>query len=310
MTALTLAVLAYKAKVDAHLTSSVLSLRKEWNAHPWTEDALTRISKFAVAGKTVRGSLVVYTYNLFRKETPDVVWDVASAMELFQSGLLIHDDIMDRDTIRRSMPTLHSQYEQFAASQKGSDVSHFGESQAINLADLCYFIGFRLLSSAGPAVTHMVTTELSVVALAQMQDVAGGHLTKTYEKNDVIDLYRHKTARYTFSMPMMAGAIMAGTDTRVQSSFERLGESLGLLFQIRDDELNATGDTDVTGKSAGSDATNHKQTLSSVLAASELEKFRRQLRIDAQSIIRTLPISDDHIRELTALLKFCEERTH
>lgn len=306
----TLAILAHKSRVDAHLTSYLLSLRKAWNTFPWAEDTLTRIAKFAVAGKSVRGSLVPYSYTLFQKEISAPVWDAAIAMELFQAGLLIHDDIMDEDLIRRGMPSLHSQYEQLAASQKGNDIAHFGVSQAINIADLCYFLGYRLLSSAGDAIVRLVSTELSMVALAQMQDVASGHLTKPYDKEDVLNLYRTKTARYTFSLPMRTGAMLAGADGTTQSALERLGECLGMLYQIRDDEMNAVGNTAVTGKSVGSDAANNKQTLATVLSPEELQKLRRQLRIQAVSIIRALPVAPIKQQELTRLLAFCEERKH
>jgi geranylgeranyl pyrophosphate synthase len=148
-----------------------------------------------------------------------------------------------------------------------------------------------------------------MVALAQMQDVAGGHLPNTYDKESVIALYTHKTARYTFSMPFLVGSSLAGADMQTKTSLERLGVSLGMLFQIRDDELSQRGDTTTIGKSVGIDQEGHKQTLSTIMQANDLEKYRRQLRIDAQTIIRSLPVSDDHIRELTALLQFCEDRT-
>lgn len=304
-----LAVLSYKPHVDNHLKGFIAATQKEFNTFAWSKDACLRIAKFVVAGKTIRGSLVMYAHNLFGKETPDPVLDAAAAMELIHAGLLIHDDIMDCDTIRRGMPTLQSQYEQFAAIQKGNEVAHFGMSQSVNIADLCYFLGYRLLSSSGGSINQFVSKELSMVVFAQMQDVAGSHLPQSYDQNVVLDLYRYKTARYTFSLPMRLGAMLANADAHTFDSLERLGESLGLLFQIRDDELNAGGNAIITGKSAGSDSANHKQTLATIMSAGDLEKFRRQQRIDAQSVIRSLPIASDRMRELTALLRFCEERT-
>ncbi len=297
-----------KPKIDRCLKLYLMSLRAVYHDHSWSKDALDRIAAFAVRGKSVRGSLVVYAFNLFQKDIPQSVWDTACAIELLHAGLLIHDDIMDRDTIRRGMPTLHSQYEQLAAVQKGSEISHFGLSQAINIADFCYFLGYDLLCSAGSAVMHAVSSELARVTLAQMQDVAGGHLPVAYDKDVVLNLYRYKTARYTFSLPLRVGATLANADAHILVSLERLGECLGLLYQIRDDELNEGGDTEVTGKSVGTDRENGKQTLASLMTPVELEKLRRQQRIDAQTIIRSLPIADDRSRELMALLRFCEER--
>lgn len=306
----TLAVLTYKKDIDTYLRTYIYSTKKKYGRLIWSKDVCEKIAKFVVSGKTVRGSLVVYTYTLFQKNILPSVWNVAGAMELLHAGLLIHDDIMDRDTIRRGMPTMHSQYEQFGAQQKGIDVAHFGLSQAINIADFCYFLGYKLASVGGSAVTDLISTELSQVVLAQMQDVSGGHVPKAYTQEDVLELYRYKTARYTFSLPMRLGALLAKTDIRIQESFEQLGECLGLLFQIRDDEFDVDGDSVITGKSLGIDAINKKQTLAHMYTPENLEKFRRKLRIDAQTIIRSLPIDDNRLREFMALLHFCEERNY
>lgn len=305
----TLAVLTHKKEVDAHLAAFLSRSGGAFAVLPWSQDAFKRLAAFAVAGKTVRGSLVVYTYRLFKTDLPSVVLDAAAGTELIHSGLLIHDDILDRDMIRRRMPTLHSQYEQYAAMRKGTEIAHFGVSQAINIADLAYFLAMRLFAALPGALNARIADEVTAVALAQMQDVTGGHIpAEPYDRNSVLALYRYKTARYTFSLPMMLGAGLAEADARTVSSLESLGESLGILFQIRDDELNAHGTPMLTGKSAGSDAANGKQTLASVTTPSELEKLRRTNRIQAQNTIRALHISDSRIRELMALLRFCEER--
>ncbi len=301
-----LSILRSKKSLDSYLLRTLAQSASDLRGLAWSKDSFERISKFIVAGKSVRGCLVLYTYAMFQKETPALVWNAACALELFHSGLLIHDDIMDRDTIRRGMPTLHSQYEHYGASHRGTDASHFGESQSINIGDLCFFLGYRMLSKTDPQVIGLISQELSAVVLAQMQDVAGGHIPHTYGQEDVINLYRYKTARYTFSLPMELGAMLAHADTQVIASLANLGEYLGLLYQIRDDELNTIGDSTITGKSSGSDAVNHTQTLATVLTPSSLESYRRKLRIDAQSVIRMLPVSDEHIRELMSLLRFCE----
>lgn len=304
-----LAILRYKKALDTHLTRILSESAISLKSLVWSKDSFARISKFVVAGKSVRGCLVLYTYAMFQKESPENVINAASALELFHAGLLIHDDIMDRDTIRRGMPTLHSQYEQYAAQQKGTDVPHFGESQAINIADLCYFLGYKWLAHSGTEAVELVSRELSAVVLAQMQDVSGGHIPDdAYKHEDVVNLYRYKTARYTFSLPMQLGSLLAHADTGLVKSLGILGECFGLLYQIRDDELNSEGNVLITGKSTGTDAANHKQTLATVMTKDTLEAYRRKLRIDAQSVIRTLPVSDEHIRELMALLRFCEER--
>lgn len=303
-----LSVLQYKKLVDDRLTAYLSEAKTAWRTLPWTKEACTRLIPFVTSGKTIRGSLVLYSYKLFSHDLPDVVVYAAAAIELFHAGLLIHDDIMDRDLIRRGMPTMQSQFDQLAASRHGRETAHFGLSQAINVADFCYFAGFDLLSRAPNAVTTLVAREIAAVTLAQMQDVASGHVNDIYDKDDILALYRTKTARYTFSLPLMVGAMLANVNNRTLTLLASMGETVGLLFQIRDDELNSMGSAEITGKSVGSDVINHKQTLQSVVSDAELTKLKRQLKINAQTAIRALPISDTHMIELLALLRFCEER--
>lgn len=306
----TLPMLAYKPAIDKHLRSKISAFHREFSGMPWTKDSLDRITKFAVAGKSVRGSLVVYSYQLFTKQIPKTVYDVACGIELIHSGLLIHDDIMDADTIRRNMPTVHSQYEQYAAAHKGQEVARFGVNQAINLANLCYFLGYSLLSSIDATLISVISRELTYVTLAQMQDVESGHMPHVFSKEDIIALYTHKTARYTFSLPLMLGARLAHAADSVVNQLELLGECMGILYQIRDDELNSSGDPSITGKSVFSDAANKKQTLQSVLNPAALEDYTRGKRVEAHNLIRSLPIAADMRQELTVLVNFCEARTH
>ena len=77
----------------------------------------------------------------------------------------------------------------------------------------------------------------------------------------VLDLYRYKTGRYTFSLPLMMGATLAGSDAATLAKLERLGEDLGILFQLKDDEIGIFGDEAETGKPIGSDIREGKKTL-------------------------------------------------
>lgn len=307
----TLKTLAYKKDVDAYIRSYLNTSKTEFCNLQWTNDAFLRIAKFAVAGKTVRGSLIVYTYRMFQRTMPESVLMAAAAIELYHAALLVHDDIMDRDLIRRGMPSIHSQYEHLAATKNGSDIAHFGISQAINLGDVCMFLASTLISRINAASVSVVfSRELTAVALGQMQDVAGGHIPSSYTTNDILSLYLHKTARYTFSLPFAVGALLAGIDSKVVATLELLGEKLGILFQIRDDELSSSGDISVTGKPTGSDTKNRKQTLAHAISHEQIEAFKKELHTESQHIIRSLAIPSQRQQELTRLLTFCNTRKH
>lgn len=288
------------------LASQKVRLR---SVNRWSDITLDMLIPFVTGGKTIRGSLVLYAYSLFSRTTPSYVLDLAAAIELFQSGFLIHDDIMDNDDMRRGALSIHKQFEVLAL--KGSDARRFGRSMAINAADLCFFLAYELLGTLPTKyqyLTHLLSREYASVVVAQMQDVSTTHIPVTMTQKDIISLYTHKTARYSFSLPLCAGALLAQASEETSEALVTLGEFMGILFQIRDDELGASGNPRITGKPQGTDEKNKKQTLASILSSDGLSAYKRQLVHDAQRIIGSVAISPTQKNELVQLLSFCQNR--
>jgi geranylgeranyl diphosphate synthase type I len=231
---------------------------------------------------------------------------IAAAMELFQAGLLAHDDIMDRDELRRGAPTIHARYaaetRARAADPRAADAwatdagagslcacddivpetaQHVGESLAICLGDLCYFKAFEALALEGNArqgeIVGLCAAGLGEVAVAQMADVAWGADSAEVPEEEILAMYRGKTAHYSFSMPLAIGALAAVGAGDIVGRLYELGESLGILFQIRDDELGLFGVPESIGKAPGSDLREGKKTLfrSRLLAAAPASERKR-----------------------------------
>ncbi len=232
-----------------------------------------RLLDFSVRGKMIRGCLVHLGWTLARGDAPGAAEDefavstAGAAMELFQSGLLVHDDIMDRDPVRRGQPSLFRHYEQQAARDGAADPAHVGQSLGICAGDVAYFLAFELLArigAAGPAlaaVTGLCARELAAVGIAQMQDVTWGASVGAVELEQILRMYTYKTGRYSFSLPLLTGAILAGATEELRAGLEHCGQSLGLLFQLRDDELGLFGSEEQTGKPAASDLREGKKTI-------------------------------------------------
>ena len=231
---------------------------------------MERILEFSVSGKMIRGALVFLGHSLFSSCAAPEIIDAACAMELFQSGLLIHDDIMDRDATRRGMPTIHMQYMEECAALGSREPGRAGEALGVCAGDICFFLGHEALSRATTASSARFgapsslgaycSRELAMVGLAQMKDVEWGLTPQFPSTEDVIRMYRHKTARYTFSMPLAAGAILASRPESI-GILEAIGERIGIVFQIRDDELGLFATECELGKPVGSDIREGKKTL-------------------------------------------------
>jgi geranylgeranyl diphosphate synthase type I len=233
-----------------------------------------RLLRFCARGKMLRGGLVSIGAALAGRgkrrdalgQPPGVV-PAGAAMELLQSGLLVHDDIMDRDATRRGQPTLHLQYAGEAAQGRAREPAHLGVSLGICAGDAAFFLAFEILArlpapaGVAGALVGLCARELSRVAAAQMQDVSWGGTPAEVGEQDILGLYTYKTGRYTFSLPLLAGGLLGGCAPERAGLLERLGECLGVLFQIRDDELGLFGEEQELGKPVGSDVREGKKTL-------------------------------------------------
>jgi geranylgeranyl pyrophosphate synthase len=170
------------------------------------------------------------------------------------TGLLIHDDIIDRDEVRRGEEALHISYRS----------EEFSDRQARNLAlcsgDVAYFLAFRAISESevqSSKALSVFSSTFSRVGLGEMSDIElSGQASET---DQVIQMYRDKTASYTFALPLRLAAVLATGEDR--TDLKDLGLELGVLYQIKDDHLDLFSGTEDTGKPEVSDLVEGKTTL-------------------------------------------------
>jgi geranylgeranyl diphosphate synthase type I len=258
----------FRASIEGSIKTFITKKKDELSSvNIWGEDLMRRFSSFTGHGKMIRGGLVILSYLMYKSDSPGWIIKTASAVELLHSSLLIHDDIMDRDHVRRGEKTLFAQYQELGENEKYHDPVHFGESFGICAGDIGFFLAFEILSEvdinpeARGKIFSLWSKELTLVGLAQMQDVYFSISNLEPEEDEILDLYRFKTARYTFSLPLMTGAILADQDTKTLLHLEKLGECIGIIFQIKDDELGLFGDEEEIGKPIGTDIEEGKKTI-------------------------------------------------
>ena len=234
----------------------------------WGNDALTRLLQTTVKGKMLRTALMVTSEQVFSpvsgRNSNTII--AAAALELIQTGLLIHDDIMDNDEKRRGMPSMHTQYADILQKRHATETEHTGQAMAMCVGDMAFFIAIQLLSNiSDPDLSRtlilLYSQEIAKVCVGQMQDVYGGHTQKPFIREEILNMYAYKTGRYTCGLPLVTGAIIAGENDKTQKHLWRLGTHMGVIFQIKDDELNIFGESDKTGKPVDSDIREGKQTV-------------------------------------------------
>lgn len=235
----------------------------------WSPFLRSRILEYTLRGKMIRGALVFIGATLANENFSDMesASDAAAAMELLQSFLLIHDDIMDQDDTRRGAPAIHKQFRDMAITEKWSDPEHSAISLGICAGDIAAFWAMEILSglklpeSRYRKILSIASREIAFVGAAQMQDIVHGIDQKKTDIDSILDVYRYKTGRYTFSLPLILGWLIAGGDDAGVAILAELGEEMGIIFQVQDDYIGLFGDPKNSGKPNTSDVEENKKTL-------------------------------------------------
>lgn len=252
-------ILEKKTRLNSYIKEHLKEYSEDFSLfNDWGQDSFSRIPEFISRGKMIRGALVYLGFEAFGGKDLSIADPLAAAVELLHAGFLIHDDIMDQDDLRRGKPAIHvSLRDKFDKSFTDSEKT--AENIAICLGNICYFTAFNFINNR--SISRLFNREAIITGLGQMDDLYLSSSKEIPDHEKTLNIYRLKTARYTFSLPLKTGAILAGVDDKALETINDLGIEIGTLFQMRDDELNFFGDAQKTGKPAGSDIREGKKTL-------------------------------------------------
>ncbi|HZH03640.1 MAG TPA: polyprenyl synthetase family protein [Myxococcaceae bacterium] len=218
-------------------------------------------------GKRLRPALVALGYEAFGGTGgAERVVAAGVAFELLQAFLLIHDDFMDGDRLRRGGPAAHVALERTFGSAAGGAAIVAGDYAAALAQE-------QLLRLDLPAERLLATLRL----FARMQlEVAHGQWRDLARADRSLEgletTYALKTASYTLYGPLATGCLLAGKAEGFCQRLEDYTRPLGVAFQLRDDLLNSGGDSGETGKSTGTDASTGRVTALSVARGAGMDE--------------------------------------
>lgn len=266
-----------KKRIDTYLHAYIDNIKNvSTNTLLFTTPVLDQIDEFVVRGKSIRGILTLLSTELFGYKDKSTALIAASALEMIHSSLLIHDDIMDNDLLRRGKPSVFSQYIPLAKQHKINS-PYFLQSMGISVGNCALLLGIQLLNKLkNYELTNHILQEIYATNIAQMQDVFVGAKKGYPTEKEIEEIYLYKTARYTFSLPLITGATLAGTDNYTKQKLCLLGEYLGILFQLQDDNISLYSNVAKSGKRVGSDVINNKKTLLRILLEQHLSDNEKQ----------------------------------
>ncbi len=207
-----------------------------------------------IPGKRIRPLLLLLTAEALGQTVENAI-PAALAVELLHNFTLVHDDIMDNDDTRRGHATIHKKWDVATAILAGD-----------GLMGLAFRSLLQTPVSDVAAMARRFTETMLVVC-------EGQGLDKMFETEPLVepprylDMISRKTA-VLLELSCELGAITADASPETISDMRRFGYALGMGFQIQDDVLDITGDSQTLGKTVGSDLQMHKQTILTI----ELQK--------------------------------------
>ena len=212
----------------------------------------------AIGGKRIRPRLCLTAYSLFSDHFDESILSPATALEVFHSFTLMHDDIMDRSPLRRGVPTVWKKW---------------NEDTAILSGDVMLIDAYRRIAKA-PARVQDQALELFSRTAAQVCD--GQQYDMDFESETEVPMEDYnkmiglKTAVLLACSAEM-GALIGGASRQQCQALYNYGYELGMAFQIADDYLDAFGDEKVFGKPIGGDIVNGKKSWLTVRTLEKME---------------------------------------
>jgi len=204
-------------------------------------------------GKRVRPSVTMFVCEALDGDL-DTAVDFAVGIELVHSASLVIDDIIDESELRRGTPAAWSA---------------FGHGAAMIASDGLLGEAFVLFSSDKQAM-QAVTEAMVELGEGEATELVDKPVTEA----EYMELAKRKTGAL-FRVAAELGAIAADADAYTVEAFGQYAERVGIAFQIRDDVLDATADSETLGKPAGHDAVMERPSLVEVTDVSPAEANRR-----------------------------------
>ena len=278
-------------KVDSFIKSYLIKQKKSQLLKPMKYGILS-------GGKKIRSSIIMSTGKIYKLSLKKLLF-ISAAVECIHSYSLIHDDLpcMDNDKFRRGKLSTHAK---------------FGESTAVLAGNSLLTLAFEIISDKKFFLDNNKKIDLikNLASSSGHTGVAGGQeLDLKYEKKrkspkQIINMQRKKTGKL-FEFCTLAPLIIAGKSNKEKKNMSKLGEDIGLLFQISDDFLDITGTKKKIGKLIKKDKKKGKSTLISIMVLKKAYKYENNLEI---KILRKLKKHGNKAKELSNIVQYILKR--
>ncbi|SFF54514.1 farnesyl-diphosphate synthase [Halobacillus alkaliphilus] len=270
---------------------------RDYTAPGRLQDAM--LYSIEAGGKRLRPILLIATAEAFGAKV-DKTMAVACGLEMIHTYSLIHDDLpaMDNDDFRRGLPTSHRRFDEATAILAGDALLTLSSEIIVNdqeLNDRERVFLIQELSRASGA---------SGMVEGQMQDMLSED--KQIPLEELENIHKKKTGKL-LNFSIIAGAFLGNASNEKFDEMKKMGEALGLIFQIQDDILDVTGDAEKIGKPVGSDEGNRKSTYPQLLGLEGAQEQMESYVETAQAALKNAGVNQTILSEL---IHYLSSRDH
>lgn len=237
-------------------------------------------------GKMIRGFLINLGYKMASSKISNYGMKLALAYEIFQTSILIHDDIIDNDNFRRGKETIaYANYKNYLSYNR-EDAKKISDSIAICIGDYGFYEANQVIvknykndSNLALVLSYfndivLKTIEGELIDVVLPFECKNNLIDDNLEKN-IITIYKLKTSYYTIIGPLCLGMILGGISNEKIDDITKFGEKIGIAYQIQDDILGIYNDK--MGKVVGSDIKEFKQTILYSYVSRKSNNYKNEL---------------------------------
>ena len=223
----------------------------------------------AAGGKRLRPAVVMLAADTVKRGSSQDIIQAALALELTHTFTLIHDDIMDDDTLRRGVQTVHTKWDM---------------PTGILAGDVLYARAFEFICLS-KAHDNAKVRAVSMLARVCADICEGQHMDMSFMHRNDVDEYEYlemvkKKTGVLYAAAAGIGAILAGSTAHQAKALYLFGLNTGIAFQIQDDLIDLLTPAEKSGKDRASDLREGKQTLIMIKARDkgiDLLPYKREL---------------------------------
>ncbi|MEA9600280.1 farnesyl diphosphate synthase [Polynucleobacter sp. AP-Sanab-80-C2] len=289
----------FQAWITAHSERTESALDRLLDSAQVTPQRLHEAMRYAAqgGGKRIRPLLVYAAGELGDQSSQEknAALDAAAvAIECIHAYSLVHDDLpcMDDDDLRRGRPTVHKA---------------FDEATALLVGDALQTRAFEILATAQCDMNNRLRMISGLAAASGSRGMAGGQaidLESVGKKLDLAGLQQMHAMKTgaLLSCAVELGGIAADLNANQLAQLQKYSKALGLAFQIVDDVLDATADSQTLGKTAGKDAANDKPTYVTLMGLDYAQKQAKELQETAISSLDGFGDQAQALKDLALLV--------